>query len=556
MKITNTLKTLSILMASIFFVAIVGCAHKDAPKVEEIEAKGKRFDEMTKSKVMRVTDAPYLGAKSVDLRSNAAPVLQTRVTLRTSGSLKKVADMIRALVPITVNLAEDTDSRSGGASKASTQTPPANEPPQPLTAKKSDEEQDEEELKKLLASDPLPIIGGAGHGATNLQINYDGPLRGLLSQISAQSGFGWDYDKGANTVTFAKMMIRTFAIVASPGEINYETQLTNKSKENSTSGSSIGGNNVNSTVSTSDSSTQTNQTNKTKLKFDIWKDTENVVKAMLSKDGKVVSNQASGTLTVRDRPENIRQIASFIEDVNARFSRQVSLRVNVWSLDVNDSSEAGIDLQVLFRNDDVSIVAGSLAATVGGLNSAAATVVTGKLKDSTAIIKALKQWGNATQVTSGGAVAMNNQPAPILNTTRYSYLAGSSTQTTDYGQTVELTPGEVTTGFAMTVVPHIMENRKVVLQYTINLSSLDDLKTIAVAGTEMQLPQVSTRAFGQRVSMQMGQTLVLAGFAQSSQTDVKNLGLFAVGKGAGYKRTILVVTIEVENASPELGIEG
>jgi type IVB pilus formation R64 PilN family outer membrane protein len=282
------------------------------------------------------------------------------------------------------------------------------------------------------------------------------------------------------------------------------------------------------------------------------------VKQLLSGKGKVNANQSAGTITVQDRPENIRRITAFIEETNERYSKQVSLRINVWSLEVNDDSEAGIDLQVLFANDDLSVVAGTLAP--GGLNTATATVVTGKLRDSASVVKALKQWGNATQVTSGGVVAMNNQPAPIVNTTKHSYLASSAVQTTDYGQTTEVTPGEVTTGFSMTVMPHILDSRRVILQYSLNLSSLDQMQTISTGGTEIQRPQVSTRAFSERVWMQMGQTLVLAGFAQSSQTDNKTFGLFNFGKKAGYKRALLVITIEVENASPEMwivnGVEG
>jgi type IVB pilus formation R64 PilN family outer membrane protein len=532
-----------------------GCAYKDAPPKEKFEEKGKKFEELASSKAMRVTDAPYLGAKSIELRSQSAPVLQTRVTMRSRGSLHQVVDVLRGLVPVTMNLAEESDSETKTGAKSSHGSSPL--PPATSVASRPGEDPDKDPLEALLASSPVQgaMASGVVRGKP-LNINYDGPLLGLLSQISIQSGYGWDYDRTNNTITFARMMVRTFTLFAAPGEVSFENQLTNKSKETNAASGSMGGSNVNSTVSAQDTSTQTNQTAKTKLKFDIWKDTEAVVKTMLSTAGKVVANQASGTLTVRDRPENIRRIGAFIDYVNDRYARQVSLRVNVWSLEITDASEAGIDLQAMFRNDDLSIVAGSLSAAVGSLDTAAATVVSGKLRDSTAILKAFRRWGNATQVTSGGAVAMNNQPAPILNTTRYSYLAGSSTQTTDYGSTIELTPGEITTGFTMVVVPHILENRRVVLQYTVNLSSLDNMQTISTAGTEIQLPQVSTRAFSQRVTMQMGQTLVLAGFAQSTLSNDKKAGLLSFGKGAEYRRTLLVITIEVENASPELGLEG
>ncbi|MDR2745549.1 MAG: pilus assembly protein, partial [Desulfovibrio sp.] len=291
----------------------------------------------------------------------------------------------------------------------------------------------------------------------------------------------------------------------------------------------------------------------TKLKFDVWKDTETVIKSLLSKVGSVVSNQAAGTITVRDRPGNVRQIASYIDDLNSKLERQVALNVQVWSLEVNDDSEAGLDLQAIFRNSDVSVVAGSLAA-LGSLNTASATIVNGKLKDSSAVLKALKQWGKATQVTSSGGLIMSNQTLPALAVTNIAYLAGASLNTSQYSQTSEVTPGEVTTGFSMTVIPHILDRRHLILQYNVDLSALDSMEEFKTDNIVVQLPQVSKRAFSQRTRMQMGQTLVLAGFAQQTQSGANTAGLLAFGRKAGYGKTLLVITIEVESAAN--GIEG
>ena len=97
---------------------------------------------------------------------------------------------------------------------------------------------------------------------------------------------------------------------------------------------------------------------------------------------------------------------------------------------------------------------------------------------------------------------MSNQPVPIQAIQRTSYLAGSSSSQTDYGQTTELTPGEVTTGFTATIIPHILDRRRVVLQYNLNLSTLDELTEFSTKDLSIQLPKTSTRAFSQRSQMQ------------------------------------------------------
>ena len=501
---------------SILLIATVlaGCAHKGAPLQEEIEAKGKEYAELSRSKAVDVLKSPYVGVKAIPIRaeSNSPAALNTPVVLRQRGSLPAIAATIAELTPLNVQVSADPAPLSGGTNKHG-------------------------EEPSLI---PLPI-GGSG----TLNISYEGPLRGLLTQVAIASGYGWDYEADTNTIVFSRLMVRTFTLLAAPGKRDYRDQITNKSKDSTRS--SIGGNNVNATVSTSDTSSQTAQTNNTAYSFDVFADTEKAVKALLSEEGSVVSNQAAGTLTVRDHAENVRQVGAYIADINTRLSRQVALTVHVWALEVTDDNEAGLNLQTLFTNDDVSVVAGSLSA-MGGASTASATIVSGKLKDSSGVLKALKEWGNATQVTSGGGLILSNQPVPIQAIKRIAYLAGSSTSQSDYGQTTEITPGEVTTGFAMTLVPHILDRRRVLLQYSVNLSSLDELTEISTADVKVQLPKTSARSFSQRSQLQMGQTLILAGFHDQAQKIANSIGLFNLGRGGQYGKTLLVITIEVEAA--------
>lgn len=100
----------------------------------------------------------------------------------------------------------------------------------------------------------------------------------------------------------------------------------------------------------------------------------------------------------------------------------------------------------------------------------------------------------------------------------------------------------------MTLIPHILDRRRVMLQYTVNLSSLDELVEFTANDVTIQLPKTSSRAFSQRSSLMMGQTLVLAGFQDQAQGIANALGIFKLGRSADYKKTILVITIEVEAA--------
>lgn len=502
-------------------VILFGCAHKGAPDQELIENKGRDFTTLSRSRAVDVVAEPYVGVKAVPIRADEQyqAALNTHVTLRKRGTLGAIVASIADLTPLTVQVGADPAPLTGGQ-------------------KKSGGQSGNPDLPDLLD------VPGSGPSRV-LNISYEGPLRGLLDNVAIASGYGWDFDARTNTVVFSRLSVRTFTILGAPGKREYKDNITNKSRESTRS--SIGGSNVNATVASSDTSSQTAQANTTDYKFDIWADTEKAVKALLSPEGSVVGNQAAGTITVRDRAENIRQVSAYIAEINRRLSRQVALTVHVWALEVTDENEAGLDFQMLFANDDISIVAGSLAS-LGSPSSASATIVSGKLKNSTGVLKALKEWGNATQVTSGGGLILSNQPVPIQAIKRIAYLAGSSSSQSDYGQTTEITPGEVTTGFAMTIIPHILDRRRVLLQYSINLSSLDELTEFSTSDFTIQLPKTSTRAFSQRSTMQMGQTLVLAGFQDQTQQLANSLGLLNFGRRARYGKTLLVITIEVEAA--------
>lgn len=531
-----------VLLVACFMLAIafLGCANKNAPKEETIEAQGQKFSDIAKDRTIRVVSEHYVGVKRVPPSIANAPELQTRITLRANGSLAKIADTIMTLVPLTVNVVGDHDISASASAQTNKPVPGI-----PRTPEQS-------LIEDLVQSGNQVSQASIPGTPASLAINYSGRLVGLLEQISMQSGYGWDYSRKDKTITFAKTMVRTFALHAAPGEVAYDNSLTDKNRSNNTSTSSLG-NNVNATVSNNTEDSQISQTYKSKISFDVWQDTLKTVQTLLSSIGKATSNVAAGTITVRDRPVNLRMVENFIDEVNSRYSRQVALKVNVYSLDIKDSKEAGIDLQVLFNpsKSDFGLAAGSLS-NMGLIGTASAAIVSGEMKDSAAVLKALAQWGNATQVTSAGVVTMNNQPAPIEAIRRTAYLAATSQETTDYGSTTELTPGEITTGYSMTVTPHILPSRKVILQYTVRLASLEAMQEFSSGESRIQLPQVATRAFSQKANMMMGQTLVLAGFEQATQQKQTGAGILSLGRSADYNRTLLVITIQLENASPEI----
>ena len=102
----------------------------------------------------------------------------------------------------------------------------------------------------------------------------------------------------------------------------------------------------------------------------------------------------------------------------------------------------------------------------------------------------------------------------------------------------------------MTILPHILEGRRIALACTVHLSSLEALREYRSGSAVVQLPQTSSRAFQQSATLQAGQTLVLAGFQQAGQDTDVSAGLLSASRSARYAKSILIITIEVEMAPP------
>lgn len=519
------------------FAALPGlsaCASRDvnAPSREEIEAHRDELNARAQARTFTETSAPYLQGRLVSLAHDVrdSAILQTKVTLKQKGTLAEIAASLSRLAPVSAQVASPEDIALPASPQASPAVPG-------LEGLLPDDAASIANIANIASLAPLPT----GY----LDISYTGSLAGLLDTIASMSGYGWDWEEKRGRITFSAMQVRTFVVEAPVGEVGWESQVSNKSREQRTTNLGTGSS-INTTVTGGDTSTQTAQTNTTRARLDVWKDVETTVRGLLSKAGTARVNPASGTITVRDSYARLEAVRAYIDEVNERLSRQVALCVRVWALEVNDASSAGINLQALFSSPDVAISAGTAAASTSSL--ASVSVLKGSLKGSSAALEAMKEWGNATQLTSASGLVTNNQPFPVQAVRRHAYLAGMTMSTSEYSQTSEITPGEVTTGFAMTIIPHILPDRHVLLQYNITLSSLEDMTTIERDTILVQLPQVSTRSFSQRTRLKSGQTLVLAGFEQDTEQAAESLGLLNAGKSNDASKTLLVVTIELEGA--------
>lgn len=386
---------------------------------------------------------------------------------------------------------------------------------------------------------PGMFTGGGNMGSGNQQnqgmhIVYSGNFKNFLDGVTTRYGIFWKYSGG--TIQFFYTDTRTFQIKAIPGDSAVSASVNSGSVTGDGDGGGGGGSGSGSGGGTSNSNNS--QTTAVKSQLAVYPSIEKSVTAMLSASGKVVSSPATGTITVVDTPDTLERIASFIESENKSLSQQVMLNVTVLAVTVSDGDNYGINWSLvygdLFRNFGIKNVLAAAATDSSTAFSAGILTTSGsKLAGSKLVIDALSSQGQVRRETSASVVTLNNQPVPVQVAKQTSYLKSSTTTlASNVGATSSLNPGVVTSGFNMTILPHVLNNGTVMLQFSVDISALRKIGVVKSGdgGNLIQTPEVDTRNFLQRVSMKSNQTLIISGFEQTDD----NLDRQGVGKASNY----------------------
>lgn len=508
----------------LFVVSAVSALLCACGKPTRMEENAKKYTEelsrTINAPIVDVREAPYMGATPVDYSRDYEkyPIFSANISLNMRGTLQEACQTVGQMLQLSMQVEMDANQSAA-----------------------------------------IPGVPAPAPGTSTVQtVNFEGKALALLDYMSTLYGVAWTYDNATRTVVFSQIQVRNFAILAAPGSLKHTTEMSSSSQQglsnnygnNSGNSSSTNNNsnNNNNNGNNDSAGSDTSQSLSGEYKVDVWDEVEKGVKALLSPQGAVTLNRAAGSIMVRDTVPVMRQVSAYIEDLNSNLLKQVALSVKVWSIEIGDKSDVALNLSLLFNGNFKLASAASSIVTQLANDSLTATIVDGNLKDSNATLKALNSVGRASQVTSGSGVCMNNQPLPVQNVKRQSYLASVSSFTPSTGgNTSALQPSQITYGFAMTVIPNILDRRRAVLQYNVSLSNLDRLEELKSGQNSIQLPTVSIRSFNQRAFMRMGQTLVLAGFEQERDSGDTKAGLFGIGHTRDYGKTLMVITITMES---------
>lgn len=375
-----------------------------------------------------------------------------------------------------------------------------------------------------------------GQNSNGMQLAYEGPLSGLLDQVAGNFGLYWKYD--GKTITFSRFETRVFMIEALPG-----TQTVKDGMQDSSSGG--GGGSGGSSGGGGTSSLQ--QSTEMNVEFKVWEELERTVSSMLGGTGTVVAAPSGGTMTVTTTPEVMQKVAKFIESENARLSHQIAINVEIYAVNLVDSTDFSFTFDEALRRlahlnyigpSGPNTAAGS-GATAFGANGASGSIssgitagsVTGGGSLAVAIINAggggqtsglfsaLSSIGDTTRVSQFPMVTLNNRPVSRRIGQDLTYAASNSTSAIGTNTTstqTTTTPGTLRLGFSLQLTPRLLDDGRIMLQYSLSLIDLVKMDSTTVPG--IQLPETSTREFVQQAMLQSGSTLLLGGIDDEQLT--------------------------------------
>lgn len=388
--------------------------------------------------------------------------------------------------------------------------------------------------------------GAGGDKNNKLTINdvvYTGDLAGLLDNLTDKLNLSWRWD--GNSIQIYRYATKMFRLNALAGIAQVNASLN-------TAASTTGGGGSGASTSSAQSATSGQTTTMSDVTA-IWADVGSALQSSLSPKGKMSMIPSAGTITVTDTPDVLNQMENQIKEFNQIYSKQVLLNIQVYQVESTDSDNYGIDWSTVW-----SFAGGKWGINVStnGNNtdtSGQTFTLTGKggsLVNGSAIVEALSKAGKTSLVTSGSVISLNGQTVPLNVSREKAYVASAETTVSgDSGvSSSSITPGVVTEGFAMNFTPRVTDNNTVIMRYTVDLSSIEEIVNFTSGDSTVQLPQRLVRNFMQNVSVKSGQTLVLTGFQQVQGTDTSSgvgspFAWFLGGKkqAESTNRTIVII---------------
>lgn len=359
-------------------------------------------------------------------------------------------------------------------------------------------------------------------------LNYKGSLVGLLDVITGKLGLFWRYERGE--IIIKRSETKTYTVDLPSGKVSFESDTQ----------SDIGGGDTGSSG------------HATKMEFTpegSWENLSTSVESMLSSSGKHGYSDVQGILTVTDTPQVHTRVEQYIKTINSIASRQVAVEAHVFEITSDDSGEFDANIMALYDwKGDLNLgIDGALWSVGKGIGRDAANNRFDSSSEAT--LNMLRTNRNSSLVTSSTIYAMNGHPTPFQQINEVTYVAERSVTTVEGGTTeASVTPGKTSEGISMMIMPRIMSDGRVMMNFSIDTSSILAMNKEGSEGQEITMPERASNRYQQVVTVRSGEPLMIAGLERTNHdaTYKSPLGRYswiAGGSKSGGKTRVMTMIV-------------
>lgn len=265
---------------------------------------------------------------------------------------------------------------------------------------------------------------------------------------------------------------------------------------------------------------------------DLWKEMEEGLKTLVSKEGKLVMSKLANTLLVTDFSPNVRRIAEFLERVEGSAHRQVMIQAKVVEVALSDEFKMGLDWSAITR-------IGGLQGALSGGKSFAQALSPGigvfqigvSDGDFSVLLDAMSKQGQLNILSSPKVSTLNNQKAVIKVgrdeiffepefdvVTTTDPLTGQIKDTSSVLSSVE--PRTVTIGVVLDVNPQISPDGYITMNIHPSVTELVKIEEFRLRGEVFaSAPVIDVRETDTVVRVSDGQTIIIAGMMQDKKEE-------------------------------------
>ena len=344
------------------------------------------------------------------------------------------------------------------------------------------------------------------------------PVWRVLNTILFPLSYGFKV-KDKDLVILSKET-RTFKLNLPPDTQSFSDTISNESSTRSDQVNASGNTNNNPNMSVKIGAKVFVESKEEAISF--WKDVSLNLANMISPKGVCSYNKVAGLVTVTDNPVSLDRIASYIDLVNKETGKQILVEVKILEITLSNEFSYGIDWNAIY-NKLKSINSLSLSSnfTQNFLSPSFFTLTASTPNNASAnlsaLIKALQSQGKVEVVSQPKIMLLNNQQAMVQVGTVTSYVANTTTTTTQVGLAqTSATTDQVQEGVTLRLMASILDD-EILIQLTPVVTTLDELRAINMGqGTTIEAPKISTKSMHSLVKIKDGQTIAVGGLITSN----------------------------------------